>query len=107
VKEKNSTKDSSAIKDLFIISIVSVFLFLAEFNFKAFELLEGWLQKNYGWDTNEFVSAFIIVAVGLVVFSLRRWRKVKAEIVNGRTNFLTNPFLIFCIIEQQPIGKFK
>ena len=84
MKEKNSTKDSSAIKDLFIISIVSVFLFLAEFNFKAFELLEGWLQKNYGWDTNEFVSAFIIVAVGLVVFSLRRWRKVKAEIVARR-----------------------
>ncbi|MBI5203736.1 MAG: PAS domain S-box protein [Nitrospirae bacterium] len=86
---KNSDRYSSSIRDLLIISTASVFLFLAEYNFKAFELLEGWLQKKYGWDTNEFIRAFIIVAAGFAVFSLRRWREFKAAIVERKQSEYT------------------
>src|SRR6266498_3129298 len=70
---------SAVVKDLIILSIVVLLLFILEFTFGFFEHLDAWLEKGQGSEKNlmEALAGFSILFLALAVFSWRRWREQK------------------------------
>lgn len=46
----------------------------------AFELLVGFTRTYEQWELDEFLTAALLLSVGLTIFSLRRWKELKIEI---------------------------
>lgn len=79
--ESDNGNSSSALKDLFIISITAGFVFVIAHVFNLFEIIAELSRKHEEWNIDEFFIVLIILAFAFVIFSLRRWRELKNEIL--------------------------
>lgn len=65
-------------RDLIIGGPIFVGLMALGFLFDITERLIPWIQANESWEADEFVPALFFLAIGLAIFSYRRWREVLA-----------------------------
>ncbi len=77
---KVNNNGSNALKDLVIIAVITVIVFILASVFNVFEILAGFFQKYEKWQVDEIITAFIILSLAFGVFSIRRWSELRAEI---------------------------
>ena len=74
-------KLTSASKDLVILILVAIFVFVISYFFNVFAFLVKFFQNSPSSITwiDEIVSVFLTLSVGFAIFSWRRWRELKKE----------------------------
>jgi len=74
---------SQAFKDLVIIFIVTIFVFILSYFFNVLRFLVEFFQKNPKTITwiDEIISGLLTLIIGFAIFSWRRWRELKKETV--------------------------
>ncbi|MDM8568119.1 ATP-binding protein [Thiotrichales bacterium HSG1] len=71
----------NSLKDFIIILVISVLAFLIAGEIDAFELLVEFAHQYEDWEIDEIFTLSVIVAISLGVFSWRRWRETKQELI--------------------------
>jgi len=77
-------KTTIAFRDLVIISAVVIFAFVLASVFDVFETFEEWVLSHRfeGLQFNEFIIMFAVLAFAFGIFSLRRWKELRAGIAD-------------------------
>jgi PAS domain S-box-containing protein len=81
---KIENKSTATFRDLVIISISAIFVFVLAAGFDAFEKFVGWSRTYEGLEIDEVVIAVVSLAFALGIFSLRRWRELSREAAEHR-----------------------
>jgi len=81
--KKNNTKPrfTSAFKDLIILVLITIFVFVLSYFFNVFVFLVDFFQKHPHSITwiDEIITALLTLSIGFAIFSWRRWRELKKE----------------------------
>jgi hypothetical protein len=81
--KKNNTKFRlrSASKDLIILALITIFIFILSYFFKAFIFLVEFFQKHPQSITwiDEIITGLLTLSIALAIFSWRRWLELKKE----------------------------
>jgi len=81
--KKNNTKFkfTSAFKDLIIIFIVTIFVFILSYFFNVLRFLVDFFQKTPNSITwiDEIITGLLTLIIGFAIFSWRRWWELKKE----------------------------
>jgi hypothetical protein len=74
-------KFTGAFKDLIIIFIATIFIFILSYFFDALRFLVEFFQKNPNSITwiDEIITGLLTLIIGFAIFSWRRWRELKKE----------------------------
>lgn len=72
---------SGAIKDLVLLSAITVFILTLSYFFNFFALIVEFLQKNPDKIifVDEIITGLLTLSIGLAVFAWRRWLELKKE----------------------------
>ncbi len=68
-------------KDLIIISIISICVFILASMINAFEIFFEYSRAHDDWELDEIAIVLIIAAFALGIFSWRRWHELKQELI--------------------------
>jgi hypothetical protein len=68
-------KQPSPFLELLCIIILAVLGVALAHLINLFELIYQWSRSHEKWQVDEIFSAFIILTIGLAIFSFRRWRE--------------------------------
>lgn len=79
-EERNLQKSSKALKDLIIILLIAIAVFLLGIYFEIYEHLAELAVKYDHLFVDDFIFVFIVMGFAFGVFSLRRWRELKREV---------------------------
>jgi len=82
--EEGDGNRSSTFKDLAIISVTAVFIFVIAHVFNLFEIVAELSRKHEEWNIDEFFVVLTILAFAFGIFSLRRWRELRNEITERK-----------------------
>ncbi len=77
-------KPTLAFKDLVILVIIGVFIFVSAGVNDAFEISMGWYRKYEVVEVGELIILSLILAFAFVIFSLWKWRELKREMVDPK-----------------------
>ncbi len=74
---------TSTSKDLLIIALVSIFIFVLSYFFDVFKFLVDLFQKHPNSITwiDEIITGLLTLSIGFAIFSWRRWRELRKETV--------------------------
>jgi signal transduction histidine kinase len=70
----------SALKDLIIISVITVSILTVAVLFDLFETITEWAARWDAFEVDELFVALSVLAVALAAFSLRRWRELQRQV---------------------------
>jgi light-regulated signal transduction histidine kinase (bacteriophytochrome) len=82
--EEDDGNRSSTFKDLAIILVIAVFVFVIAHVFNLFEIISELSRKHEEWNIDEFFIVLTILAFAFAIFSLRRWRELRDEITERK-----------------------
>lgn len=77
-------RNSTAVKDAVVITIVAVCVFVVAENFEIFEAFAGWSQEHEEWAIDELVVVAVFLAVAFGIFLKRRSRELRYEIAERK-----------------------
>jgi light-regulated signal transduction histidine kinase (bacteriophytochrome) len=80
----NHGNKTRVFRDLVIISIVAVIVFVTANVFNLFEILAELSRKHEEWNIDEFIIVLTILAFAFAIFSLRRWKELRDEIAERK-----------------------
>ena len=90
-KKPNAIRDhrkrSRAFYDLLILAVLAVTVFVFAAALPINPTLEGWAREHGPWlrtRIDEWAIVFVVLAVGFGVFSLRRWKDLRADIAERK-----------------------
>ena len=72
-------KQQSPFLELLCIIIAMVFGVILAYRIQFFEVFYEWSRAHEEWQIDEIFAAFIILTIGLSIFSFRRWREQVRE----------------------------
>ncbi len=75
---------STARKDLIVLTILSVVVWLAAARIDLFETIASWAAKHEEWQVDELFALALILTAALALFSTRRWRESRLALA-GRS----------------------
>ena len=80
-KENSRIKFTNVFKDLIIIAVIAILVFILPYFFNVFVFLVKLFQKYPKSVTyiDEIITGFVALTVGFAVFSLCRWLELKKE----------------------------
>jgi len=72
---------TTAFKDLVLLVVVTIFVFILSYFFNVFVFLIELFQKYPKAITyiDEIITGFLTLSIGLSIFAWRRWRELKKE----------------------------
>ncbi len=72
---------TTACRDLVIIALVSIFIFILSYFFDVFKFLINLLEKHPRWITyvDEIITGLLTLSISFAIFSWRRWCELKRE----------------------------
>src|SRR6185436_900878 len=76
---------STAAKDLLVVCLGSVVAFALAIRFEAFERFAAWATTHDAWRVDDVVGVLVLLGFAAGVFSWRRWRALKAQIIRRQT----------------------
>jgi PAS domain S-box-containing protein len=76
---------SATAKDLIIICVGAVAVFVLAMEFEVFERFASWAAKHDAWLVDDVVVVLVLLGFAAGVFSWRRWRELRAEIFRRHT----------------------
>ena len=82
IKKKNTkTRSTDALRDLIIIAVITILVFVLSYFFNVFVFLVRLFQKYPKSITyiDEIITGFLTLTIGFAIFSLRRWLELKEE----------------------------
>jgi hypothetical protein len=68
-------KQQSPFLELLCIIIAAIFGVILAYRIELFEILYQWSRAHEEWQVDEIFTAFIVLTIGLSIFSFRRWRE--------------------------------
>ena len=74
-------KTSGALRDLVILGLVAILIFVASYFLNVFTFLVRFFEHNpiaLGW-VDEIITVLLTLSIGFAVFSWRRWTELKKE----------------------------
>lgn len=77
-------KQQSPFLELLCIIIAAIFGVILAYSIELFEIVYQWSRAHEEWQVDEIFTAFIVLTIGLAIFSFRRWR----EQVRGHAELL-------------------
>ena len=81
-KKRNSKFDfTPAVKDLVVIAVVSVIVFILSYFFNVFIFIVKFLQQHpdkIGY-VDEIIVGLLVLSISFAIFSWRRWLELKKE----------------------------
>jgi signal transduction histidine kinase/DNA-binding response OmpR family regulator len=78
------SKRPRAMKDLIILGLICSAILILSIAFDLFELIIEFGHVHEGWGIDEFLNALLVSAFALSVFSWRRWRDARDEILKRK-----------------------
>ena len=77
-------RSSTAFNDLIIVAGVAILTYVVACSVDLFELVANWLKPHEPVQLDELLMVMAILAVALGLFSIRRWRELRLELVRRR-----------------------
>jgi PAS domain S-box-containing protein len=84
IRQEVKARRMHVLRELLIIFMMAIGIFVAAFELNAFERLSSFVLKYQGIALDELIISSIFLALAFVVFSYRRWREVKLEITERK-----------------------
>ena len=81
-KKKNiKIRTSTALRDLILLAVITILMFVLSYFFDAFIIIVRFLQKypEKILYIDEVIVTLLTLSIGLAVFAWRRWRELKKE----------------------------
>jgi hypothetical protein len=72
-------KQQSPFLDLLCIIMLAVLGVALAYRYQFFEVFYQWSRAHEEWQIDEISTAFIVLTIGLAIFSFRRWREYVRE----------------------------
>lgn len=72
-------------RDAYTIAALSILVVLASIQFDAFDRIFEFTERHESWELDEFLSLFVILALGGLVFSARRWSDLNYELARRKS----------------------
>ena len=72
---------SIVIRDLVVIAVVSLLVFLLSIRIDLFEKIVYFSYQYENYEIDEVITLFLILFFGFLVFSFRRWRELDREVL--------------------------
>jgi signal transduction histidine kinase len=79
--EKEHVDKTRPFRDLVIISVIAVLVFAIAHVFNLFEIIAEFSRRYEEWNIDEFIIVLAILGFAFAIFSLRRWRELRQEMI--------------------------
>ncbi len=73
-----------ALLDLMVLIPIAVVAFILSAKFHFFDAVREIDEKFQGWMLDEIVTVMVVLAIGLSVFSIRRWLELRVEVAERK-----------------------
>jgi two-component system NtrC family sensor kinase len=77
-------KNTDAFKDLLLIGLIAILSFVLVQALELAEILDEIRREHQGWPISQFITMPLILSFAFGVYSLRRWKELRYEIVERK-----------------------
>lgn len=95
------------VRELLIVLALEIVAVVVTFVLRDYRLVADWAQQSAPWLVNLFLASTAILALGFVVFALRRWRELRQEVaqrVRAEEELRDSEQRLKALIENAPEG---
>ena len=86
IKQKTeSLRNNKSLKDLGAILLVALCLFIFSLLFENFQILGQYIKDLSNYNLTIIFTSLILISLSLIIFSVRRWRETKLEVIEKKT----------------------